>query len=272
MTSNGEREPVAVCAASLTDTGRVRDHNEDYVSCRVPEQAAREAAYGSLFLVCDGVGGGVSGEVASQHAGERIVDEYYGGLAAQTPSDRLVNAIWQANSQIFQENRDQPEGRRMTTTVVAAVVLGQRLFLAHTGDSRAYLITGNQITQVTRDHSWVAEMVRSGDLTPAEAESHPWRNRITRALGMGESADIERKSLDLALGDTVLLCSDGLTRHVGAAEILEVVTHHAPSEATRRLVDMANERGGQDNISVIIAGLLPPGTACNGKLDNNSES
>jgi len=262
MTSLGEREPVEVCAAALTDTGRVRDHNEDYVSYRVPEQATREAAYGSLFLVCDGVGGGVAGEVASQHAGQRIVSEYYRGLAEQPPLARLVDAIRQANSQIFQENRDQPEGRRMTTTVVAAVVLGSRLFLAHTGDSRAYLISGDQITPVTRDHSWVAEMVRSGDLTPAEAEAHPWRNRITRALGMGESADIEQKNLDLAPGDTVLLCSDGLTRHIGDAEILDVVTHHAPPEATLRLIDLANERGGQDNISVIIAELVPPEAAC----------
>ncbi len=265
MISNGERAPVVVCAAALTDNGRVRDHNEDYVSYRVPEQTSREAAYGSLFLVCDGVGGGVAGEVASQHAGQRIVSEYYRGLAEQSPLARLADAICQANSQIFQENRDQPEGRRMTTTVVAAVVLGYRLFLAHTGDSRAYLISGKQITQVTRDHSWVAEMVRSGDLTQAEAELHPWRNRITRALGMGESADIEQKSLDLTLGDIVLLCSDGLTRHVGEAEILDVVTRHPPAEATLRLVDLANKRGGQDNISVIIAELLLPDAARDGK-------
>jgi serine/threonine protein phosphatase PrpC len=103
----------------------------------------------------------------------------------------------------------------------------------------------------------VAELVRSGDLTPAEAESHPWRNRITRALGMKESAEVEERTIELAQCDIILLCSDGLTRHVEEAEILDVVTHYAVSEAAQRLVDLANQRGGMDNISVVIAELLP---------------
>ena len=255
--SDSESELTVVSAAALTDTGRVRNNNEDFVAYRVPEQTAREAAYGSLFLVCDGVGGGVSGEVASEQAGRRILNEYYQGPVAQPPAARLLDAIRQANLEVYQMNREQPEGRRMTTTVVAAVVLGSRVFLAHTGDSRAYLISARQITPVTRDHSWVAELVRSGDLTPAEAESHPWRNRITRALGMKESAEVEEGTLALAQCDIILLCSDGLTRHVGEAEILEVVIHQAPSEAARQLVDLANQRGGMDNISVVIAALLP---------------
>ncbi len=262
--SDGESDSIAVCAAAFTDTGRVRKNNEDFIAYRVPEQATREAAYGSLFLVCDGVGGGVSGEVASGQAGRRILSEYYLGPMEQPPLARLVDAIRQANLEVFQLNRDQPEGRWMTTTVVAAVVLRSQLFLAHTGDSRAYLISrrsssegGGQITPVTRDHSWVAELVRSGDLTPAEAESHPWRNRITRALGMKESPEVEEKTLELAQCDIVLLCSDGLTRHVEEAEILDVVIHHPPPEAGQRLVDLANQHGGMDNISVIIAELLP---------------
>jgi len=254
--SDSECEPTVVSAAALTDTGRVRNNNEDFVAYRVPEQTTREAAYGSLFLVCDGVGGGVSGEVASEQAGRRILNEYYHGSVEQSPAARLLDAIRQANLEVYQKNRDQPEGRRMTTTVVAAVVLGSRLFLAHTGDSRAYLISEGQITPVTRDHSWVAELVRSGDLTPAEAESHPWRNRITRALGMKESPEVEEKTLALARCDIILLCSDGLTRHVGEAEILDAVTHHAPSEAAQQLVDLANQRGGMDNISVVIAAPL----------------
>lgn len=256
--SDGESGPIVVCAAAFTDTGKVRKNNEDFVAYRVPEPATREAAYGALFLVCDGVGGGVSGEVASEHAGRRILSEYYRGPAEQPPLARLVDAIRWANLEVFQENREQPEGRRMTTTVVAAVVLGAQLFLAHTGDSRAYLISGGRIEAVTRDHSWVAELVRSGDLTQAEAEAHPWRNRITRALGMKEATEVEEKTLRLAECDIVLLCSDGLTRHVEEAEILDVVTHHPPPDAVQRLVDIANQRGGQDNISVVIAELLPP--------------
>jgi PPM family protein phosphatase len=260
--SDGQSKPLVVCAAACTDNGRVRDHNEDYISYCIPEPASRAAAYGALFLVCDGVGGGVSGEVASKHAGQRILDEYYQAPVEQAPAARLGDAIRRANELIFQENREQPEGRRMTTTVVAALVVGSQLYLAHTGDSRAYLVSRGQIAQVTRDHSWVAELVRSGDLTPAEAESHPWRNRITRALGMSESADVEQKVLDLVEGDILLLCSDGLTRHVSEPELLDVVTHSPPPQATRRLADLANERGGLDNISVIIAELSAPDTAC----------
>jgi serine/threonine protein phosphatase PrpC len=260
--ANGESDGRGICAAAVTDVGRVRTNNEDFVTYRVPEQSTREAAYGSLFLVCDGVGGGLSGEVASHHAGERILAEYYRASADEAPLTRLVDAIGQANLEVFQENRSQPEGRRMTTTVVAAVVLGSQLYLAHTGDSRAYLIAQGQITPVTRDHSWVAELVRSGDLTPAEAESHPWRNRITRALGMKETTEVEARVLDLNQCDVVLLCSDGLTRHVEEREILDVVTHNPPQEAAQRLIDLANERGGLDNISVVIAELLPSDSEC----------
>ena len=255
--SDNESEPVVVSAAAVTDTGRVRNNNEDFVAYRVPEQATREAAFGSLFIVCDGVGGGVSGEVASEQAGQCILNAYYNTHVDQGPPARLLDAIQRANLEVYQMNREQPEGRRMTTTVVSAVVLGSRLFLAHTGDSRAYLISADQITPVTRDHSWVAELVRSGDLTPAEAESHPWRNRITRALGMKESAEVEQRTIELAQCDIILLCSDGLTRHVEEDEILDVVTHHAVPEAAQHLVDLANQRGGMDNISVVIAELLP---------------
>lgn len=269
--SDSESEALVVCAAAFTDNGRVRDHNEDYVTYRVPSRPSDEATqYGSLLLICDGVGGGVAGEVASEHAGQRILAEYYAAPADQSPAARLANAIRQANDQIYGENREQPEGRRMTTTVVAGVALGSQLFLAHSGDSRAYLISGGKISQVTRDHSWVAEMVRSGDLTSAEAESHPWRNRITRALGMFESSEVEQKTVSLIVGDIVLLCSDGLTRHVEDEEILEGVAGRTPAEAGRHLVDLANERGGQDNISVIVAELCAPEAVCDHELPGGS--
>ena len=259
--SDNETEPVVISVAAVTDTGSVRNNNEDFVAYRVPEPATREAAFGSLFIVCDGVGGGVAGEVASEKAGQRILQAYYSSHMDQPPPARLLDAIRQANLEVYQLNREQPEGRRMTTTVVSAVVLGSSLFLAHTGDSRAYLIRADQITPVTRDHSWVAELVRSGDLTPAEAESHPWRNRITRALGMKESAEVEERTIELAQCDIILLCSDGLTRHVEDDEILDVVSHHAVPEAAQHLVDLAKQRGGMDNISVVIAELLPTGSA-----------
>jgi serine/threonine protein phosphatase PrpC len=130
--SDSESEPVVVSAAAVTDTGRVRNNNEDFVAYRVPEPATREAAFGSLFIVCDGVGGGVSGEVASEQAGQCILNAYYNSHVDQPPPARLLDAVRRANLEVYQLNREQPEGRRMTTTVVSAVVLGSRLFLAHT--------------------------------------------------------------------------------------------------------------------------------------------
>jgi protein phosphatase len=205
--------------------------------------------------VCDGVAGGTAGEIASEHAVRRILNDYYQAPADQPALPRLLAAIQQANADIVQENMSQPEGRRMTTTVVAAVWQNPYLILVHAGDSRAYLVRSGQITQLTRDHSWVAEMVRSGDLTQEEAVNHPWRNRITRALGMKENVDLDAQTVEVRSGDRLVLCSDGLTRHVSDAEIAAAVTQQAPRLAGQQLIGLANQRGGSDNISVIVAEL-----------------
>jgi len=256
-----ERETLVVSAAAFTDTGQARTHNEDYVAYHVPKQTAIRVSHGALFIVCDGVGGGAAGEVASEHAVRRILNDYYRASTDQHPLARLLAAVQQANADIYHQNADGPEARRMTTTVVAGVLVGPRLFVVHAGDSRAYLARAGQITQLTQDHSWVAEMVRSGDLTPAEAEAHPWRNRITRALGAKETVDLEAQTLDVAPGDRLVFCSDGLTRHVTEAEIAEQVSHFPAHLAAQQLISLANQRGGSDNISVLAAEILSPGEA-----------
>ncbi len=258
---NLEQDQFVISAAAFTDPGQARKHNEDFVAYHVPTQPSVRDSHGSLFVVCDGVAGGAAGEIASEHAVRRILNDYYQAPADQDPQARLLTAIQQANADIYSQNTSQTDARPMTTTVVAAVLQGTRWFLAHAGDSRAYLVRGGQISQLTQDHSWVAEMVRSGDLTPAEAEAHPWRNRITRALGTKESVDLDAQTLDARPGDRLVLCSDGLTRHVSPPEIAESVTRQPANTAAQQLVSLANQRGGLDNISVLVVELTSPSEA-----------
>jgi len=257
--NNLARVPFVVSAAAFTDVGQVRQNNEDYVAYHIPKEASVQAQYGALFLVCDGVGGQSAGEIASEHAARRILNDYYQAPAEQPAPARLLAAVQQANADILAQNAGQPDARKMTTTVVAGVIEGSQLYLVHAGDSRAYLVRAGQITQLTADHSWVAEMVRAGDLTAEEAQHHPWRNRITRSLGMREQVNLDAQAVDVALGDMVVLCSDGLTRHVADAEIAETVGRHPARVAAQTLIDLAKSRGGADNISVIVAQLMRPG-------------
>jgi protein phosphatase len=252
------QDPFVISAAAFTDPGQARKHNEDFVAYHVPTQPPVRDSHGALFIVCDGVAGGAAGEIASEHAVRRILNDYYQAAADQDPQARLLTAVQRANADIYSQNTSQPDTRPMTTTVVAAVLLGPHWLLAHAGDSRAYLVRGGQISQVTQDHSWVAEMVRSGDLTPAEAEAHPWRNRITRALGIRENVELDTQTLDAQPGDRLVLCSDGLTRHVSAPEILDSVTRQPANAAGQQLVGLANQRGGLDNISVLVVELVSP--------------
>lgn len=250
-------EPFTLAIAALTDTGQARKLNEDYVGYHLPEEPAIQRAYGALMVVCDGVGGAAAGEVASEHAVHYILNNYYQEPAGDSPEERLMAAIEAANDELYTRNTRSQQTQEMGTTVVAAVWLNEHLVVAYAGDSRAYLVREGQVTQVTEDHSWVAEMVRSGDLTPEEAERHPWRNRITRGLGMGAAVHTETRSFRTRAGDILVLCSDGLTRHLDDAEIADIVTTHPGQRAVRRLVDLANLRGGKDNISAMVAEWLP---------------
>ena len=247
-----ERQPqYHLVIGAMTDVGRTRKHNEDYVGFVKPDDPQKLATYGSLLVVCDGVGGAAAGEIASETAVHRILTDYYDAPAKMTVQERLATAIQSANAAIYKLNEQRE--RQMATTVVAAVIIDKHLVVAHAGDSRAYLVRNGQISQITEDHSWVEEMVRAGDLTPAEAKVHPWRNRITRGLGMTPTVKVDVTIFDWQPDDILVLCSDGLTRHVQDAEIAQVVTHYPPENAAQRLIDMANQRGGKDNISAIVA-------------------
>ncbi|MBN1659570.1 MAG: Stp1/IreP family PP2C-type Ser/Thr phosphatase [Anaerolineae bacterium] len=244
----------------LTDVGRSRPHNEDYADFFVPDDPQLLAAKGSLFLVADGMGGHQAGEVASQGAVEMVSSEYYRDTTHDVPTS-LVRAFRVANETLFTQAQTDPLKGGMGTTLVAAVILGAHVYVANVGDSRAYLIDEQGIHQITEDHSWVEEQVRVGLLTAEQARRHPQRNLVTRALGSKPAVEVDLFEGEIAAGQALLLCSDGLTGRVGDAEIIDTVRQHPPLDAARRLIAMANERGGNDNITVLLIYATDQGAA-----------
>ncbi|MBO9325178.1 MAG: Stp1/IreP family PP2C-type Ser/Thr phosphatase [Roseiflexus sp.] len=230
--------------SARTDVGRTRDHNEDNFG--VGEGAGVEQ-YGELLIVCDGMGGHAAGEVASRLGIETILSTYYSD-ASPDRVDALRRAFERANARIHAEGRGA-----MGTTGVAALFYKGMLHVANVGDSRAYLIRNDEICQVSRDHSLVGEQVAAGVITVDQARSSYYRNVITRALGYQSEVQVDLFHLPLQAGDVVVLCSDGLHGLVGDEEIYEIVRSMPLANAVDRLIDLANERGGTDNITVIVA-------------------
>lgn len=241
----------AVESTQLSDVGQKRNHNEDYVGFYEPRQISHLEAYGRLYIIADGVGGAAAGEIASEYAVKKIIYTYYQN-ADDDPGDGLTQAIEEANADIFAQNLSRPDHREMATTVVAAVIRGNELIVANVGDSRAYIIRGETIEQITEDHSLMAEMISDGVITAKDAETHPYRNVILRSVGAYETIQVDLFSRQLAPNDILILCSDGLTRLVSNDELADIARAHSPAEASRQLVALANERGGDDNISVSI--------------------
>ena len=242
---------IDLVAVKLTDTGRVRSHNEDYVDFYEPTDPQERARKGALYLVADGMGGHQAGEVASRGAVELAIQQYYADPSRDVGKS-LVRAVQAANQQIHVQAQADPSKAGMGTTLVAAVVLGRRVYVANVGDSRAYLINKTKMTQITEDHSWVEEQVRAGLLTHEQASRHPQRNLVTRALGSKPVVEVDLFEGEISQGDVLLLCSDGLTGRVEDREIAAIIRDHPPQEAAQLLVAAANERGGSDNITVLI--------------------
>lgn len=232
--------------AARTDTGRVRDHNED--SVRVAPTSG-----GRLLALADGMGGHNAGEVASELALETFVDRVGENLADADPADALADAALAADQAVREAAEGDPERNGMGTTLVAALLGADGATLVNVGDSRAYRVDGASLEQVSVDHSVVQELVEAGEISPEEAESHHQRNVISQALGAGSGVDPDTFDITLAEGETVLLCSDGLTEEVPDSTIGEVVAEtDSLAEAASALVRAANERGGSDNVSVVL--------------------
>ena len=214
--------------AERSDTGLVRSANEDSFLVRSP-----------LFVVADGMGGASAGEIASSAA----VEEFSAGLpAGDDPEQRLSAVVRAANRRINSEAAANERQRGMGTTITAALVGDGKVSIAHVGDSRAYLIRGDSMAQLTRDHTLVDELVREGRITEDEAANHPQRSIITRALGPEPDVDVDTATFDVEPGDVLLLCSDGLTGMVSDADLLGAVSSsRSLAAAARTLVDAANE-------------------------------
>lgn len=244
-------------AAAATDVGNIRDNNQDDLLI----------VDGSLFVVADGMGGHVAGEVASREAVEAMQAAFTSPASPSSASeDDLRQAVRTANGAVWKRGADEPSYRGMGTTVTAvAVIDGDRLAVANVGDSRTYLLRDDNLHQLTDDHSFVQEAVRSGQLTRNQAESHPRRSQLTRALGVSDDVDVDVQTIDPLSGDRLLLCSDGLWDEVGDELIAMVLSgRDDPEEAASELVRWAKEAGGRDNITVIVVDVLDGGESGRG--------
>lgn len=232
---------------SVSDTGNLREVNQDFYF-------ASDSPVGNLpnlFLVADGMGGHQAGDYASRYTTQRIVASVTRNQEKE-PIAILKEAITTANQILIEEAREDKSKYGMGTTVVAATIVGARLYVANIGDSRLY-VAGDEIRQVTVDHSYVEEMVRLGKVDAKSARVHPNKNIITRAVGATEEVEADFFEVELAAGEKVLLCTDGLTNMVEDATILEVVNSEKdPEKQAKKLVDLANKNGGRDNITVMI--------------------
>jgi PPM family protein phosphatase len=227
-------------SAGLSDPGRRRRRNEDAYVLEPP-----------LFAVADGMGGAQAGELASSLAAAALRDD--SGAAGEDGERRVDELIQEANRRVYQRQSRDASASGMGTTMTVALVEDGTVAIGHVGDSRAYLIRGRRLEQLTEDHSLVAELVRSGKLSPEEAETHPQRSVITRALGTDPNVDVDTFSIETRPGDVFLLCSDGLTSMVGDEAILSEVERNRDDlkAAAKALVRAANRGGGEDNITVV---------------------
>jgi PPM family protein phosphatase len=235
--------PFKLVAAGITDVGRIRDGNEDGF--------LDEARRLNLVAVADGMGGHRGGEVASATALAAL-------RQAMASGQPLRDAIEGANDAVLEKSGSDHQLQGMGTTLTAGTLgTDGSMLIGHVGDSRAYLLRDGELSQITNDHSLVAEMVRTGQLTPEQAESHPQRSTITRALGIDPAVDVDVYPVDLRPGDRILLCSDGLTTMVRPGEIEEILDEEPDAErAAQRLVDAANAAGGEDNITAVVVEVI----------------
>jgi serine/threonine protein phosphatase PrpC len=236
----------SIVLGSATDVGQRRDHNEDALTTfRLDDGRA-------VCVVADGMGGHLAGEVASEIA-IAVIERELRGPVGETPG-ALREAIERANLEIWDEAQQDSAKTGMGSTVVAAILTDTQVFLANAGDSPAFLVRDGVAEQVTRDHGLVAEQVEAGLISAEDAEHHPYRHVLTRCLGADDAVEVEVYApLELRSGDMLVLCSDGLTEHVHKSEVAQYATEPDPEVAARGLIELANARGGHDNITVVIA-------------------
>jgi protein phosphatase len=233
--------------ARASDTGKKRRRNEDSYVVAPP-----------LFAVADGMGGAPAGEVASKLAAAARKETHPEGAS---DAEKVTELIQEANRRVYERAHSDPATSGMGTTMTVALVDGDKVTIGHVGDSRAYVVRGGELEQLTEDHSLVNELLKSGKLSREEAETHPQRSVITRAVGTDPDVDVDAFTVEAGEGDVFLLCSDGLTDMVTDSDILDVVEKNRDDldRATKALVSAANRGGGEDNITVIAFSIAADG-------------
>ena len=236
--------------------GRKRTNNEDWLGTFQPEDGDQLDTKGSLFLVADGMGGHRSGEMASRRAVDQVIRAYFDDPDTD-PAGSLQRAFRTANAALYAQTGDGGTARRAGTTLVAAAVRHDKLWIANIGDSRAYLLRNVKLRRLSRDHSWASAGAQAG-----LSENWIGRHIITRALGLKQSVEVDSYvPLDLQVGDRILLCTDGLTTPLVDKEIEHIASRHTAQHAAEALVQAANDRGGPDNVSVILIEVTGRSTA-----------
>ena len=251
------KKRLIVRVAGATDVGLKRAQNQDsFFATTSPESSGKVEA---LLIVADGMGGLESGEVASEMAVEFIREKYTEqilgqGISRETLQSKLTNFVKDANTCIYFQGSEGLDVKRgiMGTTCTVGLVAENRLFIAHAGDSRAYLLRDKKLSQLTRDDSWVMDQVASGNLTQSQARHHPNRNVVTQALGINQELDIEEINVELQTGDRLLLCSDGLHGLVDDEDIANILQEPSQESVINALIDSAKAEGGHDNITAVL--------------------
>ncbi|MCX7884349.1 MAG: Stp1/IreP family PP2C-type Ser/Thr phosphatase [Caloramator sp.] len=229
-----------------TDKGKIRDLNEDYI------MVFKTNRY-SLITVADGMGGHNAGEIASKLASLTIRDFIAEKFNFYDNKEELVrDAVLKANALVFDKAQNNIEYNGMGTTITCCLICDNDLYLGHVGDSRAYIINKSEVKKITEDHSYVQELINNGSITENEAQAHPQRNLITRAIGVDKYVVVDTKHETIKEGEYIMLCTDGLTSYLSNDEIKNIILEFGLS-AVDNFINIANERGGYDNISVIVA-------------------
>ena len=237
-------------ATAITDIGKTRAVNQDYIYTSVD----RVGCLPNLFIVADGMGGHKAGDLASRFTVETLINNIKNS-SSDNPITIINDAIVNANTLLLEKAAESEDYEGMGTTLVVCTIIGESMYVANVGDSRLYLYDG-KLSQITRDHSLVEEMVALGKLNRDEARTHKRKNVITRAIGGGKEVMADFFEAELTAGNRIIMCSDGLSNMVDDGEIEQILSLNLPIEdKAKRLIDMANESGGADNIAVVIVEL-----------------
>jgi len=255
----------------LTDVGQVRTIDEDSIlAADLSFGVNSESSNFLLLAVADGMGGHAKGEEASKIALNAIAKTVIPDLLNDTPFTTLLEqGIQNANQNILDYTTKNPDASGMGTTSVCTVVKNDQIHLANVGDSRAYLVSNDEIRRITKDHSYVQALVDEGEITEEQSREHPRKNEITRAVGIMPSVEVDTMKLTLGSDESLLLCCDGVIAHLSDEDIHKIINDSAdPQSACQKIVDTANERGGSDNISLIILSAGEPDTEENESDDS----